>query len=151
MKSESGRSLIEIIGVLAITAVMTASAVAIYNSVHRNQKNTIATAELRETAKNTKILMGMRDDYTGVSVEYLVKAGVLRNENPPLGTSWTIEAGVPSNTFSINLYGLSGSECDFFAAAVPNWATDMFINGHRFDANPTCFSLGDNKISFVIE
>ena len=72
MKYESGRSLIEIIGVLAITAVMTAAAVGIYNSIRHNQKNTIAAAELRELAKNTKLLMEMRGDYTGVSVDYLV-------------------------------------------------------------------------------
>ena len=70
MKNESGRSLIEIIGVLAVTAVMTAGAVAIYNSVRRNQQNTIAAATLREVAKDINMLMGMRSDYTGISVDY---------------------------------------------------------------------------------
>ena len=151
MKSESGRSLIEIIGVLAITAVMTASAVAIYNSVRQNQSNTIASAELRELVKNAKLLMDMRDDYTGISVEYLVKAGALKNENPPVGKSWSIEVGVPSNTFSINFDGLTSNECKYFSAAVPNWASDVIVNGHKIDEVSNCFTLADNKVSFIID
>lgn len=151
MKSESGRSLIEIVGVLAITAVMTASAIAIYNSIRRNQSNTIASAQLREVVKNTKLLMEMRDDYTGVSVEYLVKAGALANDKPPIGTSWSIDVGTEKNTFVINLMGLTSGECEFFANAVPNWATEMFVNKYRFNGYSDCFSTGNNEISFVIE
>ncbi|MCR4918133.1 MAG: hypothetical protein K5912_04310 [Alphaproteobacteria bacterium] len=151
MKSESGRSLIEIIGVLAITAVMTASAIAIYNSVRRNQANAIATAELREIAKNTKLLMGMNNDYTGISVDYLIKAGALKNNKPPVGTSWSVEVGPQENTFVIKLKGLTGGECDFFSAALPAWATDIIVNGHSFQENANCFTMSDNEVSFIVE
>ncbi len=149
MKTESGRSLIEIIGVLAITAVMTASAIGIYNVIRHNQKNTIATAELREMVKNTRVLMGMRGDYTGVSVEYLVKSGALRSDVPPVGKSWTVGVGTDRTTFVINLRGLSNKECDFFAVAPPSWAEEMFVNGHRVDDSVHCFGGGENEISFI--
>ena len=42
MKTESGRSLIEVIGVLAIAAVMTAASIAMYNTIRKNQAHTIA-------------------------------------------------------------------------------------------------------------
>ena len=150
MKNESGRSLIEIIGVLAITAVMTASAVGIYNSIRHNQKNTIASAELREAAKNTKLLMEMRGDYTGVSVDYLVKAGALKTDKAPVGKSWSINVGIDITSFSIDLTGLSRGECEFFATALPNWADDMFVNGYRLDNSTACFSGADNNISFIV-
>lgn len=151
MKYESGRSLIEIIGVLAITAVMTASAIGIYNSIRHNQKNTIATAELRELAKNTKLLMGMRGDYTGISVEYLVKAGAIHSDRAPIGKTWSVDVGTDTATFVINLHGLSHSECDFFATAIPNWANEMFVNKYRIEDTITCFSNADNDISIIVK
>ncbi|MBO4583209.1 MAG: hypothetical protein J5714_04115 [Alphaproteobacteria bacterium] len=149
MKNESGRSLIEIIGVLAITAVMTAGAVAIYNSVRTNQKNTIAAATLREVAKDINMLMGMRSDYTGISVDYLVKAGALPNADAPIGKSWTIDVGIDRITFTINLYGLTRAECEFFGAAMPAWASEMYINGYRAEEIVNCFPGSENNISFV--
>ena len=150
MKCESGRSLIEIIGVLAITAVMTATAVGIYNSIRHNQRNTIASAELREVAKNTKLLMEMRGDYTGVSVDYLVKAGALKSEKPPIGKNWSVNVGTDVTSFSIDLRGLSRGECEFFATALPAWASEMFINGYRLDNSAACFASSENDISFIV-
>jgi len=150
MKSEYGRSLIEIIGVLAITGVMTASAIGIYNSIRHNQHNTIATAELRELAKNAKLLMGMRGDYTGISVDYLIKAGALHSDKAPAGSSWSVDVGTDPATFVISLHGLSRAECDFFATTVPNWATEMFVNKYRIEDSVTCYANADNDISFTV-
>ena len=151
MKSESGRSLIEIIGVLAITALMTAAAIGIYNSIRHSQKNTIASAELRELAKNAKLLMGMRGDYSGISVDYLVKAGALHSDKAPIGKTWSVDVGADPTTFTINLHGLSRGECDFFATVVPTWATEMFVNNYRIEESVTCFSNADNDISFTVQ
>ena len=150
MKTESGRTLIEIIGVLAITGVMTASAIGIYNSIRNNQHNTIAAAELRELAKNVNLLMGNRSDYTGISVDYLVKSGAIKSEVAPIGKTWSVEVGpVDVTTFEIKLHGLSHNECDFFAAAVPAWAEDMFINGTSINGHIRCLSASENDITFI--
>jgi len=79
MKQEFGASMIEIIGVLAIAGVMSAAAISMYNVIKNNQTRKIASVELEQIAKNTELLMGMRDDYTGLSVDYLVSAGALKN------------------------------------------------------------------------
>jgi len=149
MKSESGRSLIEIIGVLAVTAVMTAGAIAIYNSIRHNQKNTIAAATLRNVAKDINMLMGMEGDYTGISVDYLVKAGALQSADAPIGKTWTIDVGIDRTTFVINIYGMTRGECEFFASAAPAWATDMYINGYRAEEVVNCFTGAENNISFT--
>lgn len=85
MNHESGASLIEIIGVLAIAGVMSGAAIAMYNVIRNNQARKIASIELEEIAKNTKMLMGLRGDYTGLSVDYLVSAGALQNNSAPIG------------------------------------------------------------------
>lgn len=151
MKYESGRSLIEIIGVLAITAVMTASSIGIYNSIRNNQKNTIAAAELREVAKNTKLLMEMRNDYSGVSVDYLIKAGALKSDAAPIGKKWEINVGTDVASFVITLRGLTRGECEFFATAVPAWASEMFVNGYSIENYVSCFSSSENQIYFIVK
>lgn len=150
MKTELGRSLIEVVGVLAITGVMTASAIAIYNSIRHNQHNTIAAASLREVAKNANILMGMRGDYTGISVEYLVKAGALTTDAAPIGKTWSIDVGgIDTTTFEIKLHGLTNGECEFFGAAVPAWAESMIVNGVSSEEYVQCISASENEITFV--
>lgn len=150
MKTEYGRSLIELIGVLAVTGVMTASAIAIYNSIRHNQRNTIAAATLREVAKNTRLLMQMRGDYTGVSVDYLIKAGALTTDAAPIGKTWSIDVGaLDITTFEIKLHGLSHGECDFFVAAVPAWAEEMYVNGVSSTEYVQCISAAENDITFI--
>ena len=43
MRGESGRSLIEVIGVMAIAGVMTVSALGVYNMLRANQARSIAS------------------------------------------------------------------------------------------------------------
>lgn len=85
MREESGRSLIEIIGIMAIGAIMTVSAVSLYNMIRGNQMRAIAASTLEQVAADTRMLLGMRGDYSGVSVDYLIKAGALKSERAPLG------------------------------------------------------------------
>ena len=63
MKQESGRSLIEVIGVMAIAGLMTVSALGVYNMLRKNQARTIADAELEQIAQDTKMLLEMRGSY----------------------------------------------------------------------------------------
>ena len=73
MQHESGRSLIEVIGIMAIGAITMLSTVGLYNMIRHNQARTIASSELQQIARDVKLLMEMRGDYTGVSVDYLIK------------------------------------------------------------------------------
>lgn len=152
MKHESGRSLIEVIGVMAIAGVMTVTAVKMYQVMRTNQKRTIANAELEQIAENTKLLLEMRDDYTGVSVDYLIKAGALQSARAPIGgEGWSVTASVDGTSFSINLVDLTAGECDYFSNALPQWASAMIVNGFETGYTENCFESDSNQISFVIE
>ena len=55
MNQQSGRSLIEVIGVMAIAGLMMVSALGVYNVLRKNQARTIADAELEQIAQDTKL------------------------------------------------------------------------------------------------
>lgn len=152
MRQQSGRSLIEVIGVMAITGVMTVTALGVYNMIRANQVRTIASAEIEQIAENTKLLLEMRDSYQGVSVDYLIKAGALQSERAPIGgNDWSITASVDGKSFSINLVDLTAGECDYFAAMQPKWASAMMVNGFESGLTENCFDSDTNQISFIVE
>ena len=152
MKQESGRSLIEIIGVLAIAGVMTVATVAVYNSVRNRQVRTIAKTDLEQIAKNTKLLLEMRGDYAGVSVDYLIKSGALKSNRAPIGSSdWSITSSVDGSKFLINLTGLSTDDCAFFTTAYLGWAIGIRVNGYETDPGAYCLRTGDNQLSFIVQ
>lgn len=152
MKYESGRSLIEVIGVLAIAGIMTAAALGTYKMVRNNQARHIANSTLSDIAKNTKLLLEMRGDYTGVSVDYLVKSGAINTTTAPIGgDDWSVTASADGKSFSINLVELTRGECEYFVTATPVWATSMLVNGYESDPDTRCLSSSANQISFIVE
>ena len=153
MKSESGRSLIEIIGVLAIGAVMAVAAVKMYGQIRASQTRALASTTLEKIAKDVKLLTGARGSYAGLSVDYLVMAGALSSTRAPIGDDgWSITPGYDEKTFSINLTGLSSGECGYFATKKNSWATTILINGYAVtDGAPNCFSTNTNQVSFIVE
>lgn len=152
MREESGRSLIEIVGIMAIGAIMTVSAVSLYNVIRGNQMRAVASANMEALARDTRLLLGMRGDYSGVSVDYLIKAGALKSDRAPLGGPWSVTAGADGKTFSINLTQLSAGECDYFITTTPGWAVEIRVNGMPADTTAdSCFSSRTNEISFIVE
>ncbi len=152
MRNESGRSLIEVIGVMAIAAVMGAATIGTYTMIRSNQARTIAAADLDQIAQNIKLLMEMRGTYEGLSIEYLIKAGALKSDVAPIGgAGWSITPSVDGTSYSINLVDLSEGECDYFEIHSPKWASYVTTNGFRFDGTSQCFDGDINQISFVVE
>ena len=152
MCEESGRSLVEVICIMAIGAIMTVSAVSLYNMIRGNQIRAIASAQLEQIARDTQMLMGMRGDYSGISVEYLIKAGALKSERAPLGGPWSVTTSADGKTFAINLTELSVGECDYFITAMPKWASQVRVNGMPADSTAdSCFSSRTNEISFIAQ
>lgn len=152
MRYESGRSLIEVIGVLAISGFMAVAAVKMYGQIRTTQIRTIASGELEQLVKNVKLLTGARGSYSGISVDYLVKAGALRNADAPIGgDTWSVSPSFDEKSFSVNLVDLTSGECEYFAAKKQPWAKTILINGYELNGTPNCFSTDTNMVSFIIE
>ena len=152
MNNELGRSLLEVIGVLAITGIMTISGIGVFNVIRQNQARSIASAELEQIAQNTKILLEMRGNYDGVSVDYLIKSGALKSNRAPIGgDDWSVVAGADGATFSINLVDLTNGECEYFITAKPKWATAIMVNGFETAVSDSCFDSDTNQVSFIVK
>lgn len=152
MTNESGRSLIEMLGVLAIGAVMTAAAYGTYNMLRTRQVRNMAASEIEQIVRNTKILLEMRGDYSAVSIEYLVKSGAITNTNAPIGgNEWSITSSVDGKTFSINLVNLSQGDCAFFATKKLDWAKSVSVNKIENGGPESCISGNRNYVSINIE
>ena len=152
MKQERGASIMEILGVLAIAGVMSAAAISVYNVIRTNQTRKIASIELKQIAKNTELLMGMRGDYTGLSVDYLISAGALKNNQAPIGgDDWSVSPNIDATGYSINLTQLTEGECQYVTLSKREWATSVIVNGIEVSTTPNCFSTATNKISFMVE
>ena len=152
MKQESGRSLIEIIGVLAIGTIMTVAAVKMYDQVRTMQTRNIVSSELEQIVKNVRLLAGARNSYAGISVDYLVKAGALKSVRAPIGSDdWSVSPSFDEKSFLINLMGLSSGECQYFATKKQPWAKTVLVNGQETNDASNCFSTNTNQVSFVIE
>ena len=148
MREQSGRSLIEIIGVLAIGAIMVSAAFAMYRSANVRQRRLIASETLGDIASKTKTLL----EYSGyhpVSVDYLIESGALNNDKAPMGTAgWSVTASVDGTEFSINLVGLSFDDCAYFTIKNFNWAHKITVNGYDSTHGSFCLKTGDNNVSF---
>ena len=127
MQEQSGRSLIEIVGVLAIGVIMIASAYNMYRSIDQRQKRMIAYEEVKEVARKTKILYEY-SGYDGLSVSKLVTAGALSSSTAPIG-SWTISSYNENSEFKITLSNLTHNECKYFATKKSSdWAYNKSSN-----------------------
>ncbi len=152
MKQESGRSLVELIGVMAIGAAMMAGAVAMYSSIRKGQLRTIAAAQLEQITSDTKLLMGMRGTYNGLSVQYLIDSGALANTDAPIGDdTWSIGPTLDGLGFEIKLNGLSFDDCAYFTTAIPKWTTSVVVNGVAENPQAGCFSSQTNQLTFVVQ
>jgi len=151
MRSESGRSLIEIIGVLAITGIMAAATVSMYTSIKNRQQRFVANSNLENIVEKTKLLLSYSTDYSPVSIDFLIKSGVITNNTAPIGgKDWSIKPTYDYKGFSINLVGLTHDDCAYFVALKPKWATSIIVNGLSSSEN-LCMKTGENQISFLIQ
>ena len=152
MKQEYGRSLIEILAVLAIGGVMTAATIAMYKQIRTTQIRTIATSEIEQIVKDVKLLAGARGTYDGVSVDYLIKSGAIKSDAAPLGgDDWSVTSSFDGTSFSVNLTELTSGECEYFATKRPQWANAILINGQEIDRTSNCFSTKTNMVSFIVK
>jgi len=138
MKEQSGRSLIEIIGVLAIGTIMIVAAYRIYNTIDQRQKHMIASDTLKEIATKTKTLYEY-SGYRDVDITQLVKDGVLKDNKTPIGSDWTIKGS--EDKFVIILNGLSFDDCEYFDIKKADWAASVTAKCERGEKNEVAFTV----------
>jgi len=149
---ESGRSLIEMLGVLAIAGVMTAGAIAMYNVVRTRQIRMVATEDMKTVANNAKLLFSARRDYSGISVDYLVKAGAMKTEKSPLpGAEFSVMAEPGVREFIMMFGNLDFRTCSWLATVKLDWADRISVNGYFESAATYCRTVEKNEVSIWVK
>jgi len=152
LREQSGRSLIEMLGVLAIAGVMTAGAIAMYKVVRTRQVRMVATQDMKTIANNTKLLYAARRDYTGISADYLVKAGAMRNEKSPLaGAQFSISANPGAKEFAMVFAELNFNDCSWLATQNFDWADRVSVNGYFESAATYCHKMDKNEVAVWVK
>ncbi|MDR2268847.1 MAG: hypothetical protein LBD94_01535 [Rickettsiales bacterium] len=148
--NESGRSLIEMLGVLAVGGLLTVGAIKMYQTARVRQQRFIAEQELKELAENVKIIYSGRKNYTGISKSYLIKTGALKIEKIG-GNDFRVVSGDDGKTFSIIFDNLDKSDCAYFAIKKFNWADGIAVNGFSESPQALCAEIAPNKLEFIIK
>jgi len=148
---ESGRSLIEVIGAMAIASVIAVGAFAAYQLATTRMDRTITTEELRDITRNARILFAGRDNFGGISVNFMVRMGALRNDTPPrIAQDFSINA-VAGGGFAINLYGLSHSNCLWISMQYFGFISGVIINDmHLGHPSEHCTNGRNNTATLVV-
>ena len=146
--NESGRSLIEMLGVLAFGTVLTFSAMKMYQVVRTRQHRFIAEQELQNLSENARILYTGRRNYSGISKNYLIKAGALKNEKI-MNHDFRVESKSEGENFSIIFDDLNFGDCAYFSTKPFDWTEEVVVN--NISESPSCLETVPNKLEFIVK
>lgn len=149
---QSGKSMLEILGVLAIAGIMLIGSVKMYQSIKSRQMRIIAIENLQELSQNAKLLFRGSGDYSDISVDYLIRSGALKNAISPVkNTQYFVRGESGGAEFSINLLNVSFGDCVYFATVKNEWVKSIQVNGYTDDAKVYCIKSGTNQVSFFVK
>ena len=151
MRQESGRSMIEMLGVLAIMGVITVSAIGMISTAMRTQKRAAVNEEVVQMVTQVRALLGEYDDYSNINNATIFGAIGMSNKNPYGGT---YELSVdPSNSrqFIVSITGLGQSDCEYLVTKAWSDSVGYQASGHRQGgATGTCTAPdGKNTVSIT--
>ena len=151
MRQEYGRSMIEMLGVLAIMGVITVGAIGMISTAMRTQKRTAVNDEVIQMVTGVRQLLGEYDDFSHINNATIFGAIGMSNRNPYGGT---YELSVdPSNSrqFIVSITGLSQSDCEYFTTKA--WSDSVgyqMSNGTSGGASGNCNRTnGDNTVQIT--
>ena len=116
MRQESGRSMIEMLGVLAIMGVITVGAIGMISTAMRTQKLTAVNDEVMQIVTMVRNIHAEYDDFSNMNGATIFSAIGVSDKNP-YGGSYSLSVD-PSNPrqFVLTIDGLGQSECESLCA-----------------------------------
>ena len=97
--TQSGRSMIEMLGVLAIIGVLSVGGIAGYSKAMSKFKINKSIDQISQIVNNIRTLYAGHTTYAGLNNKTAIKMGVIPDE---LGTDYT--SGILTNTYNGNVY-----------------------------------------------
>ena len=146
--AESGRSMIEMLGVMAIIGIITIGAIAMISAAMRNQKRNVVQDEVAQLVVGVRSLLGEYDDYSNIDNSTIFAAIGMSDKNPYNG-KYVLEANpTDAQQFSVSITGLNKSDCEYFKQkAWSDSAAYMASDGRNggADASPANCNADNGK------
>ena len=150
MRQESGRSMIEMIGVLAIMAIITAGAFALISTAFHTQKRARVTDDVANIVSGVRSLLGEYDDFSNIDNSTIFGAIAVSNKNPYGGTYELAVDATNTRRFIVNINGLSKSDCEGLVTKA--WIDSIGYeesNHKESGAKGTCVDGNKNVVSIT--
>lgn len=114
LRQQAGRSMVEMLGVLAIMGAITIAAVAMIATAMKNQKRNTVQDEVTQIVTGVRALLGEYDDFSNIDNATIFAAIGMTNKNP-YGGKYELAANLANaQQFVLSITGLSRSDCEFF-------------------------------------
>lgn len=139
MRQESGRSMIEMLGVLAIMGVITVGAIGMISTAMRTQKRSAVNDDVIQIVTGVRQLLGEFDDYSHINNATIFGAIGMNAKNPYGGTYELNVDPANSRQFIVSINGLSESDCKYFVTKA--WSDSIgyqMSNGANGGATGSC-------------
>jgi type II secretory pathway pseudopilin PulG len=152
--AESGRSMIEMLGVLAIMGVITVGAIAMISAAMRSQKRNSAQDEITQITTGVRTILGQYDDYSGLDNGTIFAAIGMSDKNP-YGGKYSLAANpVNLRQFVLTIDGLNSSDCEYFRSKAwtdsVGYQTSNGKSGGAVAVPSDCNALsGQNSVQIV--
>ena len=150
MRQESGRSMIEMIGVLAIMMALTATAIATYNYAMNMQKRSAVNENVSNMVVGVRELLKGYDDFTNIDNSTIFAAMSMSNKNPYGGTYELAVNPTDTHQFIVRINGLSKSDCE--ALITKAWTDSVgYISSNHKESGATgnCIEGNNNIVSIT--
>ncbi|MBQ8686460.1 MAG: type II secretion system protein [Alphaproteobacteria bacterium] len=148
MNQESGRSMIEMLGVLAIMGVLTVGAVGMISTAMRTQKLTEVNDEVIQMVTMVRNIHGEYDDFSTMNGQTIFGAIGMSRQNPYGGNYELAVNPSDPRQFVVTINGLGQSECESLVAKA--WSDSVgyqLSNGKQGGATGSC--NGQNGTNYV--
>ena len=151
MKQEYGRSMIEMLGVLAIMGVITVGAISLISTAMRTQKRSAVNDEVVTIVTGVRQLLGEYDDFSNIDNSTIFGAIGVTNKNP-YGGAYTLSVN-PSNSrqFIVGITGLNKSDCEYLITKA--WSDSVgyqISDGKSSGSTGECHNTnGNNSVQII--
>ena len=148
MNQESGRSMIEMLGVLAIMGVITVGAIGMISTAMRTQKLTTVNDEVVQMVTMVRNIHAEYDDFSNMNTDTIFSVIGMADKNPYGGKyALSVDAANPRQ-FVVTIDGLAQSDCNALVAKA--WSDSVgykMTDGKQGGATGSC--TGANGTNYV--
>jgi len=151
MRQESGRSMVEMLGVLAIMGLITVGAVTMISAAMKSQKRTTVNDEVAQITTGVRQLLGEYDDFSNIN-NSTIWGAIGMSQKTPYGGNYELAVNpLNSRQFILSINGLSKSDCSYFVTKAWSDSVDFQMSdGKQGGASGNCRDENGRNVVTIV-